>query len=340
MKKVILSLVVASAIAVANDYNFEATVAGGKTYYSSDIGGSGVENVATGHVSLQYNDMIIKPQFAFEGTIDTNYKGSDVETGTYSIFLNGVYEFTEDGIVPYVLAGVGREDVRNGKRVNFNDTILGNVGVGVKIPLFSALALKLEARYMKRFDGGEGSEKVILAGLTMGFWKKSTDDDNDGVLNTVDKCPNTPAGTIVDSTGCKKKAKIIVAPKPKVEKKVVAEVQKKEVAAEIVYIKGINFNTGSARIRNQHKNDLNKMVTYLNDNPTANVEIGGHTDSRGSARYNQRLSERRAIAVKAYLTGNGIDGSRINATGYGEAHPISTNDTRKGRLENRRIGQP
>jgi len=67
------------------------------------------------------------------------------------------------------------------------------------------------------------------------------------------------------------------------------------------------------------------------------VEVSGHTDSRGDADYNQRLSQRRAQAVTNYLRQNGITADRIVTMGYGEAQPIDTNDTSAGRQKNRRV---
>jgi len=67
------------------------------------------------------------------------------------------------------------------------------------------------------------------------------------------------------------------------------------------------------------------------------VEIRGYTDNIGSWKYNLRLSQKRAEAVRQYLINRGIDPKRLRAVGYGEANPIATNATAKGRAENRRI---
>jgi OOP family OmpA-OmpF porin len=65
--------------------------------------------------------------------------------------------------------------------------------------------------------------------------------------------------------------------------------------------------------------------------------VGGHTDSVGTDAYNQGLSERRAMAVKDYLVGKGVDGSRLSSMGYGESSPVASNDTADGRALNRRV---
>ncbi|HBQ44123.1 MAG TPA: hypothetical protein DD716_00505, partial [Thiomicrospira sp.] len=85
------------------------------------------------------------------------------------------------------------------------------------------------------------------------------------------------------------------------------------------------------------KAKLDTYVEYLNANPDAKIEVSGHTDSRGSASFNQNLSEQRADAVKNYLESKDIDSSRILTTGFGESNPVGDNMTAAGRAENRRV---
>jgi len=75
----------------------------------------------------------------------------------------------------------------------------------------------------------------------------------------------------------------------------------------------------------------------MNENPAYILNIGGHTDNVGKADMNMKLSQDRADAVKAYLIEKGIDGSRLNATGYGSTQPVGDNKTDKGRALNRRV---
>jgi outer membrane protein OmpA-like peptidoglycan-associated protein len=71
--------------------------------------------------------------------------------------------------------------------------------------------------------------------------------------------------------------------------------------------------------------------------PKTAIVVQGHTDSTGTEAHNQELSERRAGAVFAYLTGRGIDPGRMVSVGYGEGQPVASNDTASGRLQNRRV---
>jgi outer membrane protein OmpA-like peptidoglycan-associated protein len=83
--------------------------------------------------------------------------------------------------------------------------------------------------------------------------------------------------------------------------------------------------------------NLDKLSNILKEYPDTNIEIQGHTDSKGSDTYNMSLSERRAQSVATYLRGRGIASGRISTKGYGETAPVATNDTEDGRSENRRV---
>jgi outer membrane protein OmpA-like peptidoglycan-associated protein len=75
----------------------------------------------------------------------------------------------------------------------------------------------------------------------------------------------------------------------------------------------------------------------LKQNPKVEIEISGHTDSKGSDDYNLNLSQGRSQSVVDYIVSQGIDSSRLTAHGYGEGKPIDTNDTDEGRANNRRV---
>lgn len=83
--------------------------------------------------------------------------------------------------------------------------------------------------------------------------------------------------------------------------------------------------------------NLNKLVEVLNEYPDTNIEIQGHTDSKGSDDYNMRLSRRRAAEVASYLRTRGVAGPRMITKGYGESAPVAENDSDEGRAQNRRV---
>lgn len=136
------------------------------------------------------------------------------------------------------------------------------------------------------------------------------DSDGDGVPDYLDKCPGTPAGTVVDTDGCSQK---------------------------IASLSGVHFAFDSATLTSEAKSILDAAAETIKSRAGKSFTIEGHTDSYGPEAYNQSLSEKRANAVKDYLVSKGVDASSLNAVGKGESTPISSNDTRSGRAENRRV---
>jgi OOP family OmpA-OmpF porin len=100
----------------------------------------------------------------------------------------------------------------------------------------------------------------------------------------------------------------------------------------------VNFDFDKATIRSADTAELQKAVDFVKKYPGYGSSIEGHTDNIGSERYNQRLSERRAAAVKEHLLKHGVaDGARLKTKGYGKSKPIADNSTEKSRFENRRV---
>jgi len=151
------------------------------------------------------------------------------------------------------------------------------------------------------------------------------DNDQDGILDTADKCPNEPEtfNGEDDEDGCPDESKYKFV----------------EVTDKAIKIKQkIYFASGRARILRKSFKTLNEVALAMKEHSTLAIEVGGHTDSNGSAKYNKRLSQKRADAVVKYLTKKGgVEKSRLTAIGYGEDKPIDTNKTRSGRSRNRRV---
>ncbi len=103
-----------------------------------------------------------------------------------------------------------------------------------------------------------------------------------------------------------------------------------------VILRNIFFDFDSFELLPESFAELNKITTFLKDNPKMKIEIGGHTDNRGSKAYNQTLSENRAKSVYQYFINQGIDEKRLSYKGYDFSEPIADNDTDEGRAKNRR----
>jgi len=141
------------------------------------------------------------------------------------------------------------------------------------------------------------------------------DNDGDGVGNHRDRCPTTPAGRQVDENGCK----------------FVLE------RTEEMTLK-VNFASNSSNVSEDQYAEIDRVAKFLQKYGDVSTVIEGHTDDRGAADYNQKLSQSRANAVRNVLIERyGIAASRITAQGFGESRPIQTNDTKAGRLANRRV---
>jgi outer membrane protein OmpA-like peptidoglycan-associated protein len=104
-----------------------------------------------------------------------------------------------------------------------------------------------------------------------------------------------------------------------------------------IVLRGVNFDFDKAIIRNDAGRILDEAVSVLKEEGGAATLVVGHTDSQGTDGYNQKLSERRAKAVRDYLVKGGIPASRVTTKGMGEAQPVATNDTDEGRAQNRRV---
>jgi outer membrane protein OmpA-like peptidoglycan-associated protein len=146
--------------------------------------------------------------------------------------------------------------------------------------------------------------------------KGCPDRDGDGIPDIDDKCPDQ-AG-VAANKGC---------PEVTAEEKLVFDKA----------LRGIQFQSGKSIILSVSYPIIDEVVGVLNNNPSYNLEINGHTDNTGTPAHNLRLSQERADAVKAYFIAKGITPNRIKTSGFGDTQPVSDNYTEKGRALNRRV---
>ncbi len=386
------------SVAMATDYNFEVTPLIG---YNIAEGNIDLDNYAVFGAELQYNgfDYAIKPELsvlASKADYNTNKLLSSADTKVCRIALNGVYEFDKLGMVtPLAKAGLGYEsmsDSYTGTTENRNSGFI-DAGVGAKIPFNDMLALKLEAIYMlKHNDARYDNNLIVTAGLNIAFGAKAQkaapaqeeeavvapvavvdgDDDNDGVLNSQDVCPNTPKGSRVDVKGCfldgdddndgvlnASDSCLASAAGDKVDAsgcKIDEDDDKdgvlnsKDICPNTPIGDAVNSDGCPAKVTlhikfennsdivNQESYDLiGKYADFLNNYSSYSAKIIGYTDSRGSASYNQKLSEKRANAIKNMLLERDVPSDRLSSAGMGEENPIADNATSEGRAQNRRI---
>ena len=155
----------------------------------------------------------------------------------------------------------------------------------------------------------EKNETQNVKVVTKIMYKNPKDSDGDGIIDSLDKCPNTPKNVLVNHYGC-----------------------------PIIKTLRINFDFNEAKIKKIYYPQIEKIAIAMKNNPKLKIEIDGYTDNIGSEKYNLKLSLKRAQAVKNILVNKyGIDPKRIVVKGFGEKYPLLPNTTSTNRALNRRV---
>ncbi|GAC1376388.1 MAG: OmpA family protein [Aquirhabdus sp.] len=228
---------------------------------------------------------------------------SDIITGNYA----GRFK-------PYVLVGAGKQDLKY-RATKSSDTIV-NLGLGAFYRINEALALRVEGRGVENVDHTLTDWKA-LTGLqvTLGGHKRPY------VAPAPVEVPPAPAPYVAPAP-----APVVPAPAPQ------------QLTEDLKLELRVFFDTNKSVIKTQYQPEIAKVADKLKEFPAATAEIRGYTDSRGSAKLNDRLSQARAEAVKTSLsTDYGIDAGRLTAKGYSWNDPVASNKTVEGRALNRRV---
>jgi OmpA-OmpF porin, OOP family len=130
---------------------------------------------------------------------------------------------------------------------------------------------------------------------------------------------------------------VAAAPQPATPPAAPATTDGAPVPQALAAIKPILFANASAEIQARYRPVLNQVAKIMAASPGLVLEVAGHTDQRASSEYNEKLSRRRADAVRDYLIGKGVSADRLSAAGYGETKPVADNNTEAGRQQNRRV---
>ncbi|MDH4944276.1 OmpA family protein [Sulfurimonas sp. C5] len=366
MKKFLLLSALVSSVLLAGQKQYEISPMIG---YDLAEGNIGIKHNGhyLGALEVQFNspNSKISPEFSILYSPKAKYDIGGDTAITRGAF-NGVYTFDSiDNLVPFAKAGIGIENVNNETSGNKNGFFL-DAGAGLKYFFNDNIALKAEAIYLakatgiqnKRFD----NNLIAMVGLTFAFGETAVqeepkqepikeepkeevvaapvdgDDDNDGILNSKDQCPNTAAGVEVDANGCDNdidKDGVVNAQDICPNTPLGAQVNDEGCPKEVTL--NINFATNSAKIKDSSSTLLDEYAKFLTTYTNYSAHIVGHTDSRGAAAYNKKLSEKRAEAVVQALIARGVDTKQLSWEGMGEEQPIADNKTSEGRSQNRRI---
>ena len=291
-------------------------------------------------------------EYGVSNTDAVSNKGGSFDTEQEMIsgnFLIGFEEFsgyTDNAFKPYALVGAGQSKIEiedaSGNEVTSTKDTIGNLGLGAMYRINDALSLRGEARAIHNFDQNWW-EGMALAGLEVVLGghlaptvavppmeepnvvtppivvvESDLDSDGDGVPDSIDACPGTPMNVVVDERGC---------PVPV------------DITDELKMELRVFFDNDKSAIKNQYKPEIAKVAEKMREYPNSTARVEGHASKTGpSARYNQRLSEARAVAVKSMLTNEfGIAPNRLSTVGYGYDQPIADNNTEEGRAMNRRV---
>jgi OmpA-OmpF porin, OOP family len=282
-----------------------------------------------------------------------------------------------DNLVPYVSVGTGFTSYNNNGLGNQKQyDLIFDPGLGLKYYLKKYLALRGDARYILDSTGKDLHHNFLYnAGLTFEFglddeelkveapvepikqelcppapagcvevdWCKK-DSDGDGVPDCIDKCPGTPPGCPVDKNGCPADTDgdgvlDCLDKCPDTPKGIKVDANGCPPAAEqgAIIFRNILFDFGKSNVKPESFAILDQVVEYLLTNTGVKMEIQGHTDNKGTAEFNMKLSYKRADSVRKYLVGKGIAPDRLKVSGFGFGKPVVPNDSDENRTRNRRV---
>jgi outer membrane protein OmpA-like peptidoglycan-associated protein len=178
---------------------------------------------------------------------------------------------------------------------------------------------------------------ALLAAGSGACGGSKSDDEPSASVTTVAVAPTSPAAT----TGGTPRPGMPTV--PTVDERTIPRASVKEAVIEgrpaviVTLPETVLFDVGEAVLRTDAEPSLQGVVDLVGTRPGATTEVQGHTDSTGSAAFNQSLSERRAAAVADWLAGHGVARSTLTTAGYGATRPVADNATEAGRQANRRV---
>ncbi|AHL75270.1 porin [Stutzerimonas stutzeri] len=312
---VIGSMVAATSIsALAQGQGAVEVEAFGKHYFSDssrgfedegELYGAGASYFLTDDVSLglsygEYHDVTSDDPVAGGG--HKNIKGSLTS-------LDAAYHFGQPGVGlrPYVSAGMAHQSIGQAARSGRDHSTFANIGAGLKYYFTENFFAKASVDGMHNIDAGD-SEWMAGVGVGLNF--------GGGARQQVAQVEPTPEP----------------APAPIVD-------NEPEPEPELVRVElDVKFDFDKARVREESYSDIKNLADFMQQYPQTSTTVEGHTDSVGTDQYNQRLSERRAQAVREVLVNQyGVESQRVDSVGYGESRPVADNSTEEGRQINRRV---
>lgn len=319
MKKLLLCLGLASVLLGAdNNVKFEITPTLNYNYFEGNLD---MDNRYAPGIRLGYHFddfWLDQLELGLEHYSDVKYTNSTLTTDITRTYLSAIKGIDlGEKFYFYGLAGGGYEDFSKGAFDNKSGGF-GHYGAGLKFRLSDSLALRLETRDQISFHNANHSW-VSTLGISFGFGAKREKVVAEQVKEVAieprvaapvqSQCPAEPReGAMLDENGCEK----------------------------TISFEG-HFGFDKVDINPAFEEKIKEIAQILDENARYDTILEGHTDNIGSRSYNQKLSERRAESVAKELEKFGVEKSRIQTVGYGQDKPRSSNDTKEGRADNRRV---
>jgi OOP family OmpA-OmpF porin len=354
-----LMLIVASSAAFASEQDGQWYLNGMGTYIDPDSDFMLEDGVDGGQISFgrafsdHWNLELEVDYLDVDG--ENNGPGAEFFGGA----LNALYVWNRPGFFsPYLIGGVGALQYKPEMSSSKSTRTQLQGGAGFLLDLGTErLALRTEVlgRWAD-FDPDSTTDLLVNFGLQWSFGKgrqapvaavvaapvaavvaAPKDSDGDGVVDPDDRCPNTPAGAVVDKQGC---------PIDSDGDGFFDGLDKcpNSIKGALIddygcgyKLSGVHFGFDSDQLSPAAYALLGEVADRLKKYPDVNITIEGYTDSRGPDEYNLGLSTRRAQSAANYLAGQGVAANRITVVGMGEANPVASNDTEQGRADNRRV---
>ena len=317
---------------VPDTYGYIGAHASEYFFYDNQVNGgvNGLDNslLPGGQIGWRFD-----PHWSIQGWYEksnsVDYKYTSGSTDVEDWYGSLRYHFNNHsllGFEPYMGLNVGRQKVTDHK-----ETMTG-VELGLQRELARYLLVDFGTRQAYGNDrhfwegqvylglnlmfgvGGRKSGSSEETATTQPAAAVTADSDGDGVPDSKDACPDTPANAVVDDRGC--------------------QVYK---TSHSQTVNTVNFQFDKADIQPRYQDQVKDSAAAAKGDRNSTIRVDGYTDSTGPADYNQGLSERRANSVKRDLINNyQVDGSKITTEGHGESDPAASNDTAAGRAKNRR----
>ncbi|WP_043307352.1 OmpA family protein [Pseudomonas sp. ML96] len=220
--------------------------------------------------------------------------------------LDALYHFNAPGdtIRPYVSAGFSDQSIGQNGRSGRNGSTFANLGGGAKLYFTENFYARAGVEAQYNIDQGD-TEWAPSIGIGLNFG------------------------------GGSKPAPVVAEPVAEP----VAEVAPTPEPAETVRVElDVKFDFDKSKVKEESYGDIKNLADFMNQYPQTSTTVEGHTDSVGTDAYNQKLSERRANAVREVLVNQyGVGADRVGSVGYGESRPVADNATEAGRAVNRRV---